>query len=51
MILSRTKYISDVTHKEIDGYEVKWLLDDVKEYMTYSEVRKGIKDYEEWSEE
>ena len=51
VILSRTKYISDTTNKEVDGYEVKWLLDDVKECITYREVLDGVKDYEEWSEE
>lgn len=51
VVLSRTKYISDSTKKEIDGYEVKWLLDDVRECITYREVLDGVKDYEEWCSE
>ena len=48
VIRSRCKYVSHVTGKEIDGYEVHWLLDDVKECITYEEALRGVRDHDEW---
>ena len=46
--MRRCKYVSDLTGKIIDGYEVKWVLDNVIECMTYGEALQGSRDYDEW---
>ena len=46
--MRRCKYVSDLTGKIIDGYEVKWVLDNVIECMTYGEALQGSRDYDKW---
>ena len=51
VVLKRATYISDNTGKRVSGYQVHWLLDDVKEYMSYEELVPRVKDYDEWEKD
>lgn len=51
VILKRATYICGKTGKSVNGYQVHWLLDDVKEFMSYEELVPRVKDYDEWGKE
>ena len=51
VVLNQATYISDKTGKSVRGYQVHWLLDDIKEYMSYEELVPRVKDYDDWEKE
>ena len=51
VVLNRATFISEKTGKSVTGYEVHWILDDVKECMSYEELVPRIKDYDEWDKD
>ena len=50
IVQRREKYICDTNEKEMMGYKVRWILDDVVEYMPYDECLSAVEAYDDYND-